>query len=69
MGDTHGTFEVLENIFKKFGLPSATSPIFVFNGDYVDRGSFSIEIFFLLTCFKLAFPKKVYMTRGNHETK
>ncbi|KAI5642835.1 calcineurin-like phosphoesterase domain-containing protein [Phthorimaea operculella] len=55
------------NIFKLNGLPSETNP-YLFNGDFVDRGSFSVECIFTLFSFKLLFPDHFYMSRGNHET-
>ena len=42
--------------------------MFIFNGDFVDRGAWGIETLVLFCLWKLAFPKKVYMLRGNHET-
>jgi hypothetical protein len=50
------------------GMPSSTNP-YLFNGDFVDRGSFSLEVVLTLLAFKLALPDGLYMTRGNHETK
>lgn len=41
-GDTHGQYYDTCNLFDLAGLPSPTNP-FVFNGDFVDRGSFSVE--------------------------
>jgi serine/threonine-protein phosphatase 5 len=67
-GDTHGQFYDLLNIFEKGGFPSETNP-YLFNGDFVDRGSFSFETVFLLLTIKLACPTGLYMLRGNHETK
>jgi serine/threonine-protein phosphatase 5 len=67
-GDTHGQFYDLANIFALGGFPSATN-FYVFNGDFVDRGSFSFETVFSLICWKLAFPQSLHMLRGNHETK
>ncbi|CAL6043045.1 Serine/threonine_protein phosphatase 5 [Hexamita inflata] len=69
LGDTHGTFEVLEHVFQKYGIPSQSSPLYAFNGDYVDRGGQSIEVFITLVGFKLRYPKRVFLTRGNHECK
>jgi hypothetical protein len=56
------------NIFEKGGFPSETNP-YLFNGDFVDRGSFSFETVFTLLAIKLSCPKGLFMLRGNHETK
>lgn len=67
-GDTHGQFYDLLNIFALNGLPSAGNA-YLFNGDYVDRGSWSFETVFTLLVIKLALPGSLHLLRGNHETK
>jgi len=42
-GDTHGQFYDVLNIFEMNGWPDKTNP-YLFNGDFVDRGSFSVEV-------------------------
>ena len=66
-GDVHGQFFDLCNIFELNGAPSATNP-YLFNGDFVDRGSFSVEVILTLLAYKALDPACVYLTRGNHET-
>jgi serine/threonine-protein phosphatase 5 len=56
------------NIFKLNGIPSEKNP-FLFNGDFVDRGSFSVEIMLTLLAWKVHNPNCIHLTRGNHETK
>lgn len=66
-GDIHGQFYDLMNIFELNGLPSESNP-YLFNGDFVDRGSFSVECIFTLFGFKLLYPNHFFMSRGNHES-
>ncbi|CAM9197577.1 unnamed protein product [Chrysoparadoxa australica] len=67
-GDTHGQYYDVLNIFQLNGLPSAANP-YLFNGDFVDRGSFSLEVVLTFLAWKLACPEGMYLTRGNHESK
>ena len=36
----------------------------LFNGDFVDRGSFSVECIFTLLGFKMLYPNHFFMSRG-----
>ncbi|XP_015575452.2 serine/threonine-protein phosphatase 5 isoform X1 [Ricinus communis] len=67
-GDVHGQFYDLLNIFELNGLPSEENP-YLFNGDFVDRGSFSLEVILTLFAFKCMCPTAMYLSRGNHESK
>jgi serine/threonine-protein phosphatase 5 len=66
-GDIHGQFFDLLNIFQLNGLPSTENP-YLFNGDFVDRGSFSVECILVLFGFKVLYPNHFFMARGNHES-
>jgi len=66
-GDTHGQFFDLLNIFKLAGNPSETHG-YLFNGDFVDRGSWSTEVALTLYAYKWLYPKTFLLNRGNHET-
>mmetsp|Transcript_4047 Transcript_4047/g.9496 ORF Transcript_4047/g.9496 Transcript_4047/m.9496 type:complete len:429 (-) Transcript_4047:204-1490(-) len=66
VGDVHGQLFDFLSIFERHGLPSEENP-FLFNGDFVDRGSYSVEIMVLLLAWKLAYPEHMHLARGNHE--
>jgi serine/threonine-protein phosphatase 5 len=66
-GDIHGQFFDLLHIFKLNGYHS-DQHYYVFNGDFVDRGSYSMEVVLTMLAFKCAYPRSFFMTRGNHES-
>lgn len=68
VGDTHGSFECIERILRAEGFPEPDKTVYLFNGDFVDRGSFSVEIYVVLLAIKIAHPDAVHLLRGNHET-
>ena len=74
-GDIHGQLHDLIELFKTGGDITGTNYIFMVHffiqaqGDYVDRGFYSIETFELLMCFKVKYPANITLLRGNHESK
>ena len=72
-GDIHGQYIDLMSFFDKWGSPSETmngdimSNDYLFLGDYVDRGNFSLETICLLMALKVKYPDQIHLLRGNHE--
>jgi serine/threonine-protein phosphatase 5 len=48
--------------------PPSDTHFLVFNGDLVDRGSWSVEVALTAFAYKWLWPDRVYINRGNHET-
>ncbi|CAJ0594897.1 unnamed protein product [Cylicocyclus nassatus] len=65
VGDLHGQLTDLRKIIDRCGDPSRNT--YVFLGDYVDRGTQGLELAILLFSFKLRYPNRVFLLRGNHE--
>lgn len=64
VGDIHGQFYDLIEVFKVGGELPYTSYLFL--GDFVDRGAHSVEVITLLCLFKIKYPSRMHMIRGNH---
>jgi diadenosine tetraphosphatase ApaH/serine/threonine PP2A family protein phosphatase len=64
VGDTHGDLETTERVLERVG-----SGVIIFLGDYVDRGPYQLENIVRLLEAKRDEPKRIYLLRGNHETR
>lgn len=65
VGDIHGQYADLIRIFQTSGFPPESNYLFL--GNYVDPGRLSLEPILLLLCYKIKYPKNVFLLRGNLE--
>lgn len=65
VGDLHGQFQDFKEMLLIAGAPPQTNYLFL--GDYVDRGQFSVKTVTLAFLLKVRFRERVWLIRGNHE--
>lgn len=57
----------MKELFKIGGKCPETNYLFL--GDFVDRGYYSVETFLLLLALKVRYPNRIFLVRGNHESR
>lgn len=65
VGDLNGNIHALFQIFKTYGIPPQSRYIFL--GNIVDFGEFSLEVATLLMAIKVLYPNFIYILKGTNE--
>lgn len=75
-GSIHGQVLDLMSMFKWYNNPLEEVPngdimymSYVFLGNYVDRGSYQLDVICLLLSLKILYPRKIILLRGMHENR
>ena len=63
VGDIHGQYYDFVKLLDVGGDPTTTQTQYIFLGDYVDRGSYSVEVLMLIFSLKISYPKRIWMRR------
>lgn len=73
-GSLYGQYQDMMRLFSAFGAPNDTFNSgdidkfdYLFLGNFVDRGSYSLEVICLLFALKLRHPEQIHLIRGAHE--
>ena len=66
MKKLHSLIKFLEDDVERFKIKDKNKHL-VFLGDFVDRGSYGIEVIYMITQLALHNPDQVIICRGNHE--
>ena len=69
IGDLHGDMKSLQSFIERLGedFISNSNNKIIFLGDYIDRGSKSIDVLSSICYLKQKYPNNIILMRGNHE--